>query len=333
MRLKKYILFSLILIVLVGGIIYTQTEQTYTFEIFGIPVTLPIAVWVVLPMFLMFLASFFHMSYYSFISYMKFKRYKKDYDTLVSSVVQSLWREPKQHNYKTKEARNLGSVTDASHIIPQHFKIASKDERIRKVLDALKDIQNGIYTELDVELSSNNPILIKNIELRMQEEPTYSGVILKNCDNYPRKLCKKALETYMNYSDLVKLKEYANLFDLETLINLIKMSKEQKKEIHYSDILYILQESKIAMNEQDYILLAKSVKDVLAPDERLKMFELLKERDEKSEGAYLYTLLDLEMIDKAKEFLETTNEEELQNFKAYLELKECGRNYPLELFA
>ncbi|BCD60083.1 MULTISPECIES: hypothetical protein [unclassified Nitratiruptor] len=333
MRLKKYILFSLILMGLVGGLIYTQTEQTYTLEVLGIPVTLPIAVWVILPMFLMFVASFFHMAYYSFINFMRLKRYKKDYDTLIASFVNALYREPKALQYKSKEAKNLGTVSDASYLIPQHFKIDTKDERLRKVIDTLKDINNGMYVELEgVQLSPKNPILLRNIENRMKEEPTYSGVVLKNCKEYPKELCKKALRIFMDFSDIAKIKEYASLFDIETLIYLIQHVKEEKKSIEYQDILYIIQQAHMDLDGKDYIAIAREIKDVLAPDERLKLFELLKEEDEKSEAAYLYTLLDLEMIEKAREFLETTNEEELQEFKAYLELKECGKNYPLELF-
>ncbi len=334
MRIKRYIFFSFILMLIVGGIVYSQIDRVYTFEIFGVPVTLPVAVWIVVPMFIMFLASFFHMSYYSFINFMVLKRYRKDYDTLVNSFADAIMQEPRTRQYKTKEARNLGNITDRSHIKPVDFKIDTKDERLKKSLDYVKDITNGIYVEIEgFKLSPKNALLVKNYENRLKNEPIFSGVILKNCNDYPQELCQKALEAYITLNDIAKVKDYAKLFTFPVLIKLIdKYASQEGEVLHEQDIEYILQESQMQLSQSEYILLAKKVKNVLSPDERLKLFGKLKEKDEKSEAAYLYTLLDLEMIEKAKEFLETTAEDELLNFKAYLELKECGKNYPLEMF-
>jgi len=333
MRLKRYIFFSFLLMVLVGGIVYSQIDHNYTFNILGIPVTLPVAVWIVIPMFIMFLASFFHMAYYSFINFMKLKRYKKDYSVIVDSLAHSLIREPRSHQYRTQEAQNIGEVSDHSHIIPQDFKIATKEEKLKRVLEYVKDIQNGIYVEIEeYQLSPKNPLLIKNIYNRLKEEPTYSGVVLKNCQEFPQDLCEEALLIYMSFSDISKIKDYAKVFTFNTLLSLIQIAEKNQMELHYQDILYILQESGMKIDEKGYIQLAMRVKKVLPPDDRLKLFGILKDLDEKSEGAYVYTLLDLEMLDKAREFLETTGENELLEFKAYLDLKRCKRDYPLELF-
>ena len=293
------------------------------------------AVWIVLPMFLMFLASFFHMAYYSFKNFMVLKKYRKDYDTLVDSVSLALLREPKSHSYKTQEGRILGVVSDNSEMIPRDYKLPTKDERIKKSLEYLKDINNGIYVELEgVNLSPKNPLLVKNIENRLKDEPTYSGAVLKRCDEYPRELCRLSLRVYIGLNDISKIKEYAELFDKELLFYLIDRAKEEESglKVGADDIFYIIEQMKDRFDAEGYIELARRVKDLLSPDERLRLFDQLKARDDKAEGGYLYTLFDLEMIERAKEFLETTQEDEWQNFKAYLELKECGRNYPLDLF-
>ena len=336
MRLKKYVFFSFVLMLLVGGFVYSQIDSNYTFEIFGVPISLPVAVWIVIPMFLMFLASFFHMAYYSFKNFMVLKKYRKDYETLVDSVSLALLREPKSHNYKTQEGRNLGVVSDNSEMIPRDYKLPVKDERIKRSLEYIKDISNGIYVELEgVNLSPQNPLLVKNIQNRLKDEPTYSGVVLKKCDEFPKDLCKEALRTYISISgDVSKLKEYVKLFDKETLCYLIDEAKKEDRnlELSVSDLVYFIEHMKDRFDVRDYIELARKVKDLFGPDERLELFERLKALDEKAEGGYLYTLFDLEMIERAKEFLETTHEDEWQNFKAYLELKECGRNYSLDLF-
>jgi len=335
MRIKRYIFFALLLMIMVGAAAYYELgEALYTVEILGIPVTLPVVVWLLLPMFVMFLASFFHMSYYSFINYMTIKRYKKDYQTMVDATAEALLWEPKEHNYRSIEAKNLGRVIDKAQITLKNFKIPTKEEKLKKVLEYIKDIQNGIYVEIEgYNLTPKNPLLVKNMLNRLKEEPTFSGVILKRCDDYPKELCKRALEVYMDFTDIAKIKEYAKVFDKELLFKLIKKAKiKDGFLLSYTDIIFILQEAKLKMGVCDYIELARAVKELFSPDERLKFFEILKNEDEKGEGAYLYTLFDLEMIEKAKEFLEMVGESEFKNFKAYLELKELGRNYDLDMF-
>ena len=70
----------------------------------------------------------------------------------------------------------------------------------------------------------------------------------------------------------------------------------------------------------------------MSPDELLKLFELLYENIDESENGYIYILLELEMIDKVKEILSSTEPNELLNFKAYLELKNLNKHYNIELF-
>jgi len=275
MRLNKYIFFSIILMLLIGGFVYSQIDARYTFDLFGIPITLPVAVWIVIPMFIMFLASFFHMAYYSFINFMVLKRYKKDYDILVKSFANAIMREPKIHKYKSTEAKNLGHVTDHSHVIPQDFRIDTKDERLKKALDYVKDITNGIYVEIgDFSLSPQNPLMVQNIKNRLKEEPTYSGVVLKNCEKYPDELCKESLQVYMQFSDIGKIKEYAKIFDFSMLLYLLDVKKGE--EVGYQDLLYIIQQAPLKLSTKEYIELATKIKNLLAPDERLKLFEILR---------------------------------------------------------
>jgi len=335
MHLKRYTFFSILLIAIIGVAVYSQIETKYTFDILGIPITLPVAVWIIIPMILLYFASIFHMAYYSFKGYMKGKKYKKDYETIVKSLFNAILREPKIQNYKTAEFRNIGSVTDRSNILLTQYNFDCKEDLLRKAVQYVKDIERGEYIEIkEIKLSNDNPIFIKNLENRIQEEPTYSGVILNRCKEFPKDLCKKALNKFLEYGDIAKIKDYSKIFDKESLFNLIDIAKkeERKLELNVADLIYIIQESKLDLNEKDFIELAKKASDLFMPDERLKLFELLKNSNEKAEAAYIYTLLDLEMIDKAKDELENSEESEFLNLKAFLELKECGRNYPLELF-
>ncbi|WP_281950580.1 hypothetical protein [Nitrosophilus kaiyonis] len=336
MHLKRYTFFSIILIALIGILVYTQIDAKYTLDIFGIPVSLPVAVWIVLPMVLLYFASIFHMAYYSFKGYIKGKKYKKDYENIVKSLFNAILREPKLQSYKTQEFRNIGSITDRSNILLKEYNFDIKDDILRKAVQYVKDIERGEYIDIkDIKFSKDNPLYLKNLENRINEEMTYSGVILNKCNEFPEELCKKALNRFLDYGEITKIKDYSKIFDFENLYKLLEMAKDEERKLNLNttDLIYIIQESKLKFTPKEYINLAKNIKDIFMPDERLKFFELLKNSDEKAEAGYIYTLLDLEMIEKAKDELENSEENEFLNFKAFLELKECGRNYPLDLFA
>ena len=335
MHLKRYTFFSFLLIALIGILVYTQIDTKYTLELLGVPVTLPVAVWIILPMIFLYVASIFHMSYYSFKGYMKGKKYKKDYETVIKSIFNAILREPKILTYKTNEFKNIGSITDRSNIVLNEYNFDIKEDLLRKAVQYVKDIQRGEYIDIkEIKFSKDNPLYIKNIENRMEEEPTYSGVILNRYKEYPKEICKKALNKFLEFGDLAKIKDYSKIFDEENLFKLIDEAKKEDRNLglNVMDLIYIIQESKMEFNEKKYLDIAKRIKEIFMPDERLKFFEILKNSDEKAEAAYIFTLLDLEMIDKAKEELENSEKDEFLNLKAFLELKECGRNYPLELF-
>ena len=89
--------------------------------------------------------------------------------------------------------------------------------------------------------------------------------------------------------------------------------------------------SKSNFNRDDFINLANILKS-FEPDILISIFEALSGRFEEAEEAYIYILLQLEMIDKAKEILDLSSEKEFLKLKAYLSLKEAGEHFQIELF-
>ena len=89
MQIKRYTLASLILIVLVGWYVYAfVSQESVSIELFGIALpSLSIAMWVTLPVILLYFASVMHMSFYSFLGNMKLRKYEKDYEKIVDAIV------------------------------------------------------------------------------------------------------------------------------------------------------------------------------------------------------------------------------------------------------
>ena len=76
MRLGLYILASIVLMAMVGVFIYTINPNDYSNNFFGVYISMPVAVWVMLPMFLLMLASLVHMMFYGAKNFFKFKRWE-----------------------------------------------------------------------------------------------------------------------------------------------------------------------------------------------------------------------------------------------------------------
>jgi hypothetical protein len=70
----------------------------------------------------------------------------------------------------------------------------------------------------------------------------------------------------------------------------------------------------------------------MVPEQRIKLFEIMGDSNEKAMEAYLYTLLDLEMIALADEILVNSQANEYLNFKAYRALKDSEQIFGLDLF-
>ena len=70
----------------------------------------------------------------------------------------------------------------------------------------------------------------------------------------------------------------------------------------------------------------------MLPEQRIKLFEQLSDKNEEALGGYIYTLYDLGMFSTADEILDNSQPGEYIYFKAYRSLKECNKNYDISLF-
>ncbi|MDE5603063.1 MAG: hypothetical protein K2I71_03980, partial [Helicobacter sp.] len=104
----------------------------------------------------------------------------------------------------------------------------------------------------------------------------------------------------------------------------------KKIQLSNEEIIKLCKEVKY--NKEDYLHLAQKIKKCYEPDLWVSLFEALANEDEKAEMAYFYVLLDLEMLDEAKDRLNTYPKNEFLKIRAYLDLKSLGKKYPLELF-
>jgi hypothetical protein len=304
----------------------------YSFSFLGWTYTLPSAVWVVVPLILFFVATIAHMSYYGFINYLKINSYKHDYEMLIEQISAKFLGNEEEKEYKNQEFKTIADFIIQCDIKPKsRFKLnIPKIDKIAETIHKIEDL--GEYVDISkYRLSKENSLMQKNLENRIAVEPKYSQEVLKSCDKLTP-LCQKAFDTYVEFGDLKQIKKLDITPTKAIAIKLITRfsGSDEEYELDKEYVKELCAITKFA--KEDYIALAKALIKKLNPDETLELFFVLSRENIEAIGAYIYVNLELEVIDKAKELLAQSGDDEFLEFKAFLCLKEKGKNLRLSSF-
>ncbi len=334
MHFKRYTLASIVLIAAVGGYVYYMiTKDTYTVELLGVNVNLPIAVWIVVPMALLYLASLFHMLYYGFKGYLQRRRTERDLAKLSDALYWDVLKEPKKHSYDDKEIRKIGVVLDAGCEDFSGVDKSQCDERVKEALEMIEAIGRGEYVEMKkISLEKSNPYVVQNWLNFLKNEPERAEEILRKPESYDEKVVHEALKCFVESASQQQIEKYKEMVDITVLIHLLdsmKKSGEEKPRISLEFIETLLEE--LDVSEEDYLQIAQRLSKLYTPDEVLRFFEKRVASDEKAFKAYVFVLIEFEMLDKANELLQDTARGEYLDFKAFLDLRRAGKHYPMEL--
>jgi len=333
MGLKRYILASIVLIGAVGYYIHKMiTTSTYTIDFFGINITLPIAVWVIIPMATLFIFTFFHLLYYGIKDFLKRRRISKDLNRLIDALFWDILKEPKKHNYTDKEIRKIGVVLDMG--CDNFLKVDKKkcNEHIRDAIDIVTAIKHGEFVDLKkINLDKSNPYTVQNWLNFLKAEPIRAEEILRKSESYDPKVVNEAIKIFVETANEHQLEKYAHLISNDVMMHLLDTmtKRDDKDRISLEVIDKLLMQKNFA--DCDYLLLARKLSKLYTPHALLSFFEKLVAKDERAFKAYIFILIEFEMLDKANELLEDTQNDEYLDFKAFLDLRKAGKHYPINL--
>lgn len=340
MYLKRYSIAAFILMVVVGWYVYAYipgADGSISVPFFG--VNLPpvnIALLVVLPMVLLYIASVGHMAFYSMLGGFKLKKYDKDYSKLIDALCDAfLAKEEREHSFKTDRYRLLGKVVDNSKIFPQTEKLLDiENEKLREIVELIHKVKQGEVVNLKkLDLAPNNPLVVQNNLNRYRSGELSAEEILINAKNYDDAFLKEVFKDFVKEASGEKIMQYYKDFITKEALRTIlerAASDENGVDLSPEEIVELI--SSVKPKREEYILYSKMLGKGVMPEVRLKVFELLSEKDDEATPAYLYTAFDLEMIDLADEILDASQPDEYKNFRAYKALKECNKNYNIDLF-
>ncbi|MEA1983300.1 MAG: hypothetical protein U9N39_07140 [Campylobacterota bacterium] len=338
MFIKRYTIAAFILMALVGAFIYTYvTQETTTIDLFGIPLpALSIAIWVVIPLFVLYVASVLHMSFYSFMSSLSLKKFEKDYEKIIDSVVEAyLGKKSRTNNFKTERYKLLGLLLENTSLFPIGNIIGlTKNEKIDGVLKTIEDIKNGDVVDLKpFNLLMENELVIQNERNRYKSGELTAEALLGNSTKYADVLKKEVYVDFVKSASLSNIEKYKVLLTKEALYEIIARVNADSFTLEISNEELVALINKLELSVDDYIKLSSVISGGgMIPEQRMRFFEMLSDANDDATPAYLYTLFDLEVLAVADEILDNTQPNEYQKFKAYRALKECNKHFSIELF-
>ncbi|MFV7789796.1 hypothetical protein ACNSOP_06410 [Aliarcobacter lanthieri] len=332
MGLKIYIVATILFLIVTFGYTYSLELGEYTISLFGNSFTFPVAVWIIFPALILVLATYLHIIFYSLVKYIKEKFVEADLGTVIDILKSKLLGRDKKAVFKTKKFKDIAELFDAFDLSVTNESFTSTNLDFNKIVNAIQDINSGKYvSEKVVKLEPNSDIAKKNLINKINEQVDFAIDILKKSDNYDFDIVKLAFKNVIKEKSMTTVKKlYKNIkLDKELAFDLLSKDIENK-EFGFSDEEIIEIVKNIGFTKDDYIKLAQLYKKELNPDRLINIFEKLSNEFDEATTANLYILSELEMIDKLRETLANSSEQDFLAFKALLDLKDAGKYYNLE---
>jgi len=334
MRLGLYFIAAIILMAIVGIFVYSINPDNYSISQFGLSLTMPIAVWIILPMVALMVASAVHMMFYGTKNFFKFKKWEKDTASLDDALYWALLNEPKTHKFNLPILKQTASLLDVS-CVKVDGAIDDISDKLRGALSLVSEIDRGEYVDLqsrklDSLLSRENPLVIKNLKNRLEKEDDFAEAVLQSKALYSDEIFNEALKKFSSKTTFPKAKKYIDIYTKESFFILLNRVKEESGLGLTKDIL---DEFIVALEEElrcgDYLNIATLMMNELSPTENLKLWREYESRYSDAQIAYLYLLFDYEMIDKAGDYLAEHEESDFKRFRALYDLKKEHKKYKI----
>lgn len=338
MHIKRYTIASLVLMASLGVFVYIYiTKETQTIDFFGIPLpALSTALWVVVPVFVLYVLSVLHMSFYTLLGNMNLRKFEKDYDKILDAMVEAyLGKKMRSHTYKTDRYTLLGTLLENTTMFPMgDVRGLTGNEKIDNVFKIIEDIKMGEVVDLKpYNLLKENELVIQNKRNKYKKGVLSAETILSNTGKYVDVLRKEVYVEYVKTASIDSLLKYKELLSKESLYVILARvnADEFTLGINNEELLSLMKS--LDLSKDNYIKLSSVIAaGGMLPDQRIKLFEMLSDENEEAIEAYLYTLFDLEMLVPVDSILDSSQENEYQNFKAFRALKRDNKNFSLELF-
>lgn len=336
MNIKRYTIAAFILMIFVGWFVevyISQDIRSINFFGFQLP-PMPIALWVVAPVFILYLASLLHMGSCSISKMMELRRYKKDYAQLIEALRDALLgKKNRRTSYRTERYSTLGYIIDKSIITPSEKLKSSDNEDIQAVLDAIRDVENGETVDLrKFHLEKDNPISVAYHTNRYNHGDVIAEDILSKPERFSESLAIQAYQDFVLSAPIAAIVKYKKYMSKEALVSILRRIDAKENSLHVDNEVLSDLIQQVDITEDEYICGSIILSKSMMPEQRINLFERLSNANEDATAAYIYTLYDLEVVDDANDLLDASRENEYPQFRAYRALKDANKNFSINLF-
>ncbi|AAP77832.1 hypothetical protein [Helicobacter hepaticus] len=337
MKLKYYVIFSIVFMLVCGLYLYSLQPQNYTYTLpfSSMNITLPVAVWIMSIVFVFFVATLvFFASAWAKDVIEDYHR-KNDYDKLLTQINEQALNQPiKNRVYKRKAFGDLSKILQRFYLKPRLDSMESFNRKIDTLFENYKDVMSGKVVDLkSYHLNRENKFNIQNLKNKINANYKFGFNVLG--EEYPDELKRHAVLEILKHAEPKELDKLLSQLphlsiDKALAQEMFRIYLKYPQTINVKNMREALKN--VGSDEMEYIQYARESKGVLTPDEWIKFFEECADNDEKAEMAFFYVLFELEMIDKAKERHRSHAKGEYKLIDVYLELKNSGKNYPFDIF-
>lgn len=332
MGFKKYIIFSIIFIVAVYGYLFSLELGDYKFTLLDISINLPVAVWIIIPLMVLLLATIGHILFYGLVNIFRTRAINKDQETMKSLIKSNLLGTLNNKKLKTKGFKELSNILSQLQLSVKDGIFTSTDEELNKIIANIQDIKNGKYvSDKSFKLSELSSLSNLNLLNKINEQVDFAVEVIKKPENYTTNVVNHAFENVLDQKSMTTIKKlYKNVKLDKYLAKKLFEKDAANNEFGFTpeEIIKIVKD--LDYKNEDFMSLAKNYETILQPDQIIALFEKLSSEFEEATPAYLHVLCEYEMIEKVREIVSTTPENEYTAFKALLDLKEAGKHYSLE---
>ena len=266
MGIKRYILLSFVYMFAIGLYVYSFNGDSYTVSLFNFSLALPVAIWMILPVLLLTIASVAHLIFYNFKDFLFKRALKKDFELFKDAAKSRILGDEINVAYKTDGFKFAGRLLQCMKFDPT-LPASFIEEEIAKAVAVAINIDNGNVEDLKkYRLNKNNPVVVKNMINRLAVEPKYATEVLKNCKDLNSELCEKAYDALVSFASFNEIKRYDFPVDKRIFRRMMEryLDADDSFDMDLKSIEDMLE--KFNADRADYLELAREIKIKLAPD-------------------------------------------------------------------
>ncbi|NDJ27325.1 hypothetical protein CQA38_07935 [Campylobacter sp. MIT 12-5580] len=304
MRIKLFIFSGLLYLVLLGAFVYHVSNAEFTLMFGGYEFTLPVVVWVVLPVVFLFVCAILHMSFYTFLRYLKTKDFYSDARKFQHFALDLLLEKNPKPHFKIKEFQNAAELVKSL----KTFEKIPNNDKLNEVLDILSELKEQKSVNLKkFKLDQENPLVQLNEKNTILNDINYAFLRLKNKKEFQNELDLIAFEELLKLGTFKQIQSLSLHKNAQQITELFKRFEQGNLQMNNQEFESLLNEA--VLSEKQYLDIAKLSTKKLDPDSLIAIFKKLKEQNSDALKAYLFILAEFGLFDELRLELKMSSKE------------------------